>query len=178
MTHHWQSLYRFVWVLPAFLSACANLPPELEAPDVAPVHLPQVVEEPTAFQGEKVRWGGVILSVENETKETWVQILEKPLNRSGRPKESAQPRGRFLMHTTTFLDPAIYSQGKELTVVGTLNSMAERTVGKRKIQLPVIEAESWRLWPEQTSVRTPAYPYWWYDPWWGLYYRGWPYWYY
>ncbi len=165
-----------LWFITLLLSACASVPPELESPDIAPVELPQVLENPASFQGEKVRWGGVILSVENEAKETWVQILEKPLSRKGRPKQSAQPRGRFLMHTTIFLDPAIYSQGKEITVVGTLRGTAERTVGKRKIQLPVVKAESWRLWPEQQPVRTPAYPYWWYDPWWGLYYP--PYWYY
>ncbi|XSG84025.1 MAG: Slp family lipoprotein [Methylohalobius sp. ZOD2] len=161
-----------LWFPICLLSACATTPTELQAPDVEPLTLSQVSQNPEVYRGRRVRWGGTILAVENEADATWVQILGKPLDSSWRPKEDARPLGRFLVSTEAFLDPAIYTQGRELTVLGTLDDVAERTVGKREIQLPVVRIESWRLWPKRVEIQTPYYyPYWWYSP---PYYRYWP----
>ncbi len=154
------------------LSACSTLPPELDSPGLQPITLGQAMEDPEHYRGKRVRWGGKILELTNDAQDTWVQILAYPLDNAGRPKENATPLGRFVVHTSAFLDPAIYLPEKELTVVGTLAGLAERTVGKRKIKIPLLEARSWHLWPKRKQTPPPAPPpYWWYDPWWGGCYR-------
>lgn len=163
-----------VWTY-SLLTACATLPPELQSMEVEPVTLAQAREDPQGYMGRLVRWGGTILAIENEPRETWLQVLAKPLDRTGRPQEDAPPEGRFLVQTQEFLDPAIYTQGREITVLGTLAELKERTVGKRTIQIPVIQAKQWLLWPKRKSVEPVIYPYWWYDPWWYYYPWG-PYW--
>lgn len=152
------------------LSACATMPPQLQGVVESPT-LAQVSAQPEAWQGRMVRWGGLILAVENEPDITWIQVLAKPLDRLGRPQEDADPTGRFLIRTDRFLDPAIYSRDRELTVVGSLAGVVERTIGKRQVKLPVVQAERWHLWPKRESVQ--VYPYWWYYPY-PLYYRYWP----
>ncbi|MCX8049639.1 MAG: Slp family lipoprotein [Methylohalobius sp.] len=156
------------------LSACATMPPELAGVAESP-SLDEVAAQPESFRGRRIRWGGTIIEVSNEADATFLQILAKPLDRTGRPEEDATPQGRFLMRTEQFLDPAIYLREREITVVGTGAGIAERQIGKRSVKLPLLEAERWHLWPKRE--RTPVYyPYWWYYPY-PMYYRyGWPYW--
>lgn len=164
--------------LPFLLAACATMPPELQGVAESPP-LAQVSAQPDAYRDRTVRWGGVILAVENEPDATWIQVLAKPIDRTGRPQDDAELTGRFLIRTDIFLDPAIYGRDREITVVGSLAGVAERTIGKRKVQLPVVKAERWHLWPKRERTQVPVYyPYWWYYPY-PLYYRYWPgYWWY
>ncbi len=151
-----------------FLAACSSLPPELKAPDLQSLTLKQARQNPERYRDLAVRWGGKILELTNEPNDTWIQVLAYPLDKAGRPEEDAIPLGRFLVHTHAFLDPAIYLPEKELTVIGTLAGLAKRTVGKRTIQIPLLEAHSWYLWPKRKQTPpSPPPPYWWYDPWWG-----------
>ncbi|MEZ5582063.1 MAG: Slp family lipoprotein [Candidatus Competibacteraceae bacterium] len=39
------------------------------------------------FKDARVRWGGNITRVENQRAETWLEIVEHPLGRSGQPRE-------------------------------------------------------------------------------------------
>lgn len=68
-----------------------------------------------------VRWGGVIIDVENEENFSLVQALFYPLNYSGRPQLNELHGGRFVIRSTEFLDPVVYAKDKEITVVGALN---------------------------------------------------------
>ncbi|GAB6067796.1 Slp family lipoprotein [Methylothermus subterraneus] len=160
-------------LLAVLLSGCASMPPELQGVAETP-SLAQVSAQPDAWKGRTVRLGGVILVVENEPDATWIQVLAKPLDRIGRPQEDADPTGRFLIRTDRFLDPAIYTRDREITVVGQITGTIERTIGKRKVELPEVHAERWHLWPKREKIQAPVYyPYWWYYPY-PLYYRYWP----
>ncbi|HFD38399.1 MAG TPA: Slp family lipoprotein [Anaerolineae bacterium] len=162
-----RSLALILWFGLILLTSCATLPPELQG-QTSPLTLSQVMHHPEAYQGKTVRWGGTILKLENAADQTRIQILARPLDRSGRPRADANPLGRFLAHTSAFLDPAIYAPGRELTVVGKLAGTTEVTVGQRKIRIPTVEAERWHLWPRRER-KSPVvvYPYWWYGfGWW------------
>ena len=160
--------FSFAWLglLSLLLSACATVPPELRGP-VAQATLSQVRAHPDDYRGRPVRWGGTILKLENAADESRLQILARPLDRSGRPRMDAEPEGRFLAVTPAFLDPAIYAPGRALTVIGPITGTTEITVGQRRIRIPVVAAERWHLWPKQENKsRVVVYPYFWYDFWW------------
>ncbi|BCX89681.1 outer membrane lipoprotein [Methylomarinovum tepidoasis] len=161
-----------IWLgLLSLLAGCAGLPPELQG-QAAPLSLAQVQAEPEKYRGQTVRWGGTILQVKNAAEATRIQILARPLDRSGRPREDGEPLGRFMATTPAFLDPAIYLPGRELTVLGTVTGSTEISVGERKLRIPLIAAKSWHLWPRREKQSPPpVYPtwYWWYDFWWWYY---------
>lgn len=142
------------------LSACATpVPPAIKNPPPGNPSLREVREGVEAYLGESVRWGGTIISVENEQDRTEVQILQRKLEDDGEPIETSASQGRFLMRTSHFLDPAIYSKDREITVVGTVEGKAQRMVGNYPLTMPVVDADHYYLWPEYTDRRYYSYPY-------------------
>ncbi len=132
-----------------------------------------------------VRWGGVIIEVENEQDSSLVQVLFHPLDSYGRPQLNKPGEGRFVIKSTEFLDPVVYAKDKEVTVAGILAGNIERTIGKRVVRLPLISATAIHLWPPNERDNFyrrgfgdyrfnpyfgyPGYPFYWrgyYGPYW------------
>ena len=65
------------------------------------------------------------------------------------------------MRIRDFLDPEIYTPGKPLTAVGYLGGVEFGSVGERPYRFPLLEADSYRLWPQARPPRVVYY----YDPW-------------
>ena len=168
-----------------FLSACAGLPPTLRDVPVVDIPYNQASQNISSYKDASVRWGGVIIEVENEQDSSLVQVLFHPLDSYGRPQLNKPGEGRFVIKSTEFLDPVVYAKDKEITVAGILTGNIERTIGKRVVRLPLISATAIHLW--QISERDdyyrrgfydyrfhpyfgyPGYPFYWrgyYGPYW------------
>jgi outer membrane lipoprotein len=149
-----------------WLAGCASTLPQAirEAPPGAPL-LDEVRADPPRFQGSPVRWGGVIASVSNRAEDTLIEVVSRPLERSGRPRETDASQGRFLARVAGFLDPAVYQAGRELTVSGRVTGLEARLVGGHEYPYVRVEVELYHLWPIREPAREPYYPPWWYDPW-------------
>ena len=171
-----------------FLSACAGLPAAVRNVPVEKVSYSEVSKNPNHYKDTSVRWGGVIIDVENEESFTQVQVLSYPLNYSGRPQLSKSPEGRFLIKSSQFLDPAVYAKDREITVAGTIEGDAQRMIGKKSVSMPLLSSKAIYLWPvyqyDPNSYRgfgygfgygfSPYFGYGYYgSPYWGRY---WPYW--
>lgn len=167
------------------LSACMTMPAQLNLP-VTPLSLGEVRAAKVPNNHQVVRWGGVIAAVENHSSDTWIELVEQPLNEQGRPMMVDRSGGRFMVKIPGFVDPSIYAKGRELTVVGNLDGSFRATIGKDyHYDYPVVAATSHYLWPPRVERDTyyvePAFPYWgpypyyggpWgYDPFWGPRYR-------
>lgn len=169
----------FGWTLLALsLAGCAsNVPAPIRdelptAPSVA-----EVRADPGRFVGSTVRWGGVIVATRNEAEDSVVEIVQRDLDGSGRPKTSDRSEGRFLARVRGFLEPTIFAQGREFTVTGRLAAPQPGAIGARPYDYPVVDAETYYLWPE---LPPPDYDPYWYDPWYPWYpypwrYRPYPY---
>ena len=167
------------------LSACSNLPPAIENPPLYDISYSEATRNITHFKDAPVRWGGVIIDIENEQNFSLVQVLYYPLGSYGRPELDKPNEGRFLFKSTDFLDPAVYKKDTEITIAGTLKDDIERKVGNKTLRLPLISATVIHLWP--AYVYAPGsyyggygyggfgygYPYYGY-PYYGYY--GYPYW--
>ncbi len=128
-----------------FLSACVSLPSALK--DVPVVDVPYGQASQSTNKDASVRWGGVIIEVENEQDSSLVQVLFYPLDPyDGRPQLNKPGEGRFVIKSTEFLDPVVYAKDKEVTVAGILTGDIERTIGKRVVRLPLISATVIHLW--------------------------------
>jgi outer membrane lipoprotein len=166
------------------LSACSNLPPAIEDPPLYDLSYSEATRDIAHFKDAPVRWGGVVIDVQNEQNYSLVQILYYPLNSYGRPRLDKANEGRFLIKSPQFLDPAVYTKDTEITVAGTLKGDVERKVGNKTLRLPLISSTIVYLWPAYVpgnyygyggfGYGYPWYGYYGYYPYyWGGYY--WPY---
>jgi outer membrane lipoprotein len=163
------------------LSACSNLPPAIEDPPLYDLSYSEATQNITHYKDAPVRWGGVVIDVENEQNFSLVQILYYPLNYYGRPQLDKTNKGRFLIKSAEFLDPAVYKKDTEITVAGILKGDIERLVGNKTLRVPLISPTVIHLWPAYVPGNYYGYggfgygyPYYGYYPYyWGGYY--WPY---
>ena len=84
-----------------------------------------------------------------------MEIVSRALNDVARPIDSDQSQGRFLARFEGFLDPAIYSKGRDVTVVGTLNGQQTRTINGYQYRYPMVDVESYDLWRPLPENRLP-----------------------
>ncbi len=155
------------WLLAALmgLAGCATPPADIRD---APAHGPgpaAVRAAPEQFKGQRVRWGGLIVAIHNEADLTEVELVSRPLDDSGRPERGDASEGRFLARIQGFVDPAIYAQGRELTVVGEVQRVEQRAIGEHGYRYPVVQVTSHHLWPQRSNHPPPAYYDPFYDPW-------------
>lgn len=145
------------------LCACATAVPEaIREPAPGNITVAQAQQGGQRLVGSRVRWGGTIAGVENRAAETWLEIVDRPLDSNGRPRETDQTGGRFLARVAGFLDPAIYAKGRDVTVAGVLAAPVERTIGEYPYAFPVVKSQQLQLWPLAVPQPPPRY----YDPFW------------
>ncbi|MGZ8195913.1 MAG: Slp family lipoprotein [Methylosarcina sp.] len=174
-------LFISTWVL---LSACSTLPPAIKNAPLVDVSYQQASTSINSYKNVPIRWGGVIIDLQNEQTYSLLQVLSYPLDSNGRPSTDKSYQGRFLIKTSEFLDPAVYVEGKEITAAGVLKGDSEQQIGNKTLRLPMIESTVLHLWPEYTTNRYyyggyGYYPYYWgdygYSPcYWGGFYRPFP----
>lgn len=171
-----RALSLMLWVVA--LGGCASsVPKEIRQPPPGDLQLEQVLRQPQGGLGERVRWGGHIVTVENAERETRVILLAKPLDYGGRPKETDLSAGRFLARFDGFRDPVTYQEGRGLTVVGVLEPAMTRAVGDYPYRYPVVRVETAYLWPPLPDY-PPAYRWYpycspFYDPFYDCYWDPW-----
>ena len=136
------------------LVACASYP-VIPAPEVDR-RLDEVKSDLGAYYGSSVRWGGTIVSVENEEQFAWIEVLERKLDRYGYPDPYSQSDGRFFIKEPSVLDPKVYTEGRRITVLGTLTGSVETKIGDAPYQYPIVEAQEHHLW--ESERRYTYYP--------------------
>lgn len=127
-----------------------------------------VLEDPAAFKGGIVLWGGKIIETTNLKHGTELLVLETPLNFLGTPDKVESSQGRFIAKSPKFLDPAIYTD-RIITLAGEVIGKEERKLGKTTYKYPVLVIKELHLW--ERYYKYPA-DYYWYDPFWGSYHYG------
>jgi outer membrane lipoprotein len=138
-------------------------------------------KNPDAFKGRTVILGGDILKTQNTEQQTSIEILQKPLDRLEAPILTDQTAGRFIVQCDQYLDPAVYDQGRHITVAGKILGSYTGQVGEAEYLYPLVSCLELHLWPRVSYDRTyPVYPYPWllypYRPWYLYPYYGydWP----
>lgn len=156
------------------LVGCATgLPPDIADPPPNNPTLHDAQSKSEEFVGRAVRWGGTIASVQNKENETWIEVVARNLRRYGQPYESDATQGRFIARVGRFLDPAVYSDGRQITVAGLLEKPVLQPIGEFTYLYPVVNAATVHLWePQREVIIYEPFPPWYYDPWYGH-----PYWY-
>ncbi len=156
-----------VLLLLTLLAACASqVPVAIREPIAGAPDVQSARATKTELIGKRVRWGGVIASIENHKQDTWLELVDRTLDSGGRPSDSDKSGGRFIARIPGFLDPVIFAKQREMTVTGVLAESITRSVGDYPYRYPVVDVDTYYLWAKPTPT---AYPYYydpfWYDPW-------------
>ena len=171
-------MLRALTVLLAILTTgCAsNIPESIrKAPADAPT-MATVRANTADALGQSIRWGGEIESIDNQPEETELEIVSRPLSRQGKPQDDTLTLGRFIAKIPGFLDPSLYSPGRYITVVGTVDGETSRTIGNHEYSYPIILVRQHYLWRKEDEVIYVHDPF--YDPYFpAWHYRPYPYFY-
>jgi len=97
------------------------------------------------FKGRIVILGGVIVSSANTKEGTYIEVLQKPLDYRGRPEDTDTSYGRFIIFSEGYLDSAVYSQGREITVAGEVMGRQVRPLGEIQYPYPLIKSKELHL---------------------------------
>lgn len=123
--------------------------------------------------GAPVRWGGTIAKINNLHDKTVLEIVSRPLLRSGRPRHNDQSDGRFLAELAEFLDPEIIKPGRDISVIGTVERLHNGKVGESDYRYPVLSVFKYQFWKKESEIDPGyGYPHYFYYE---RYWRDWPY---
>jgi outer membrane lipoprotein len=147
-----------------FLQGCAH-PISQEIRDgLDPViKFESLVENPKSFIGKHVLFGGVIVVTRNIKDGTEVEMVHKNLDSYGNIVTGDYSGGRFLFLNKRYLEPKIYSPGRNLIGVGKVTGEKLGKVGDFPYRFPIIEVEELHLLDDVKFNPPYSPPYW--DPW-------------
>lgn len=163
----------FLSGLLVLVSGCATYPiaDTLRQEANRDLTLSMVLENPTAYVGSIVIWGGRIIQTINHPHGTEIIVLETPLSSTGMPVHEQLSQGRFIARASRYLDPEIYRRGRRIILAGEIVGKETRPLGETEYTYPVVSVRESHLVERERRIYPP--PYYW-D--WGWYYPyGWPY---
>lgn len=105
-----------------------------------------VRRDPDRYRGTVLMLGGMIVETQNLKEGTRIEVLQKPLDNEGRPRDTDETEGRFLILSRQFLDAAVYHRGRLITVIGEGAGQQTRTLGEIEYRYPEVTAKSIHLW--------------------------------
>ncbi len=148
----------FLFLL-SFAFGCAPvISTELKAGADTSITFKEVQEQPEAYKGRIVLWGGEIIQVlPQEDGTTLIEVLEWPLGFRDEPRRTVAFQGKFLALVKETLDLSIYERGKRVTIAGEIQG--EMQGNKMKgltdptYRYPVVMEKEMHVW------KYPFYPY-------------------
>ena len=129
----------------------------------------EVIKDPDAHKGKTILISGIILGSRNTKEGTLIEILQKPADMEGKPKDVDESDGRFLALYDGYLDTAIYSRGRDVAVAGEITGKRILPLGEIDYIYPLISIKEVHLFKvrKEEGFRYHPYPYWWwYHPRW------------
>lgn len=104
-----------------------------------------LLKYPESYKGKFIILGGVIISSRNTDEGTYLEVLERPLDSLERPEATDKSRGRFIILHEGYLDSAVYSKGREVTVAGEVMGKMVRPLGEMEYPYLLIKSKELHL---------------------------------
>jgi len=166
----------FGLLLLILFSGCAPISRELRAQTDRTLTFQQVFQNPEAYKGKIVIWGGEIIETINQKDgTTLIVVLQRPLDWMEEPKIQ-RSEGRFIILVEGYVDPYVFRRGRRITVGGETLGRKVMRLGELEYPYPLLRSKQIYLWGEHyySPYPYPYYPwgyYGYYGPRWGY-----PYW--
>lgn len=140
-------------VVTLFLLGCAHVISEGLRQKVDKELTPiELFKDPELHKGKIIMLGGIIISSMNTAEGTYIEVLQSPIDYRGRPDDRDRSHGRFIIFHEGYLDTAIYSSGREITVAGEVMGKRVRPLGEIEYSYPVIKAVEIHLFKPPSGI--------------------------
>jgi len=116
-----------------------------------------VLRNPDEFKGKTILLGGKIIETTPLPDRTRITVLQYPLSFRNKPSIDAGSEGRFIVEATGFLDPVVYSAGRQVTVAGILDGKEVLPLGEINYTYPVVASRELYLWPIDDAYYLPQF---------------------
>ncbi|MDW2744583.1 Slp family lipoprotein [Atlantibacter subterraneus] len=148
------------------LSGCVTIPDAIKGSSQMPQQdLAAVMDAPRLYVGQEARFGGKVVSIQNQQGKTRLEIATVPLDSGARPVLGEPSRGRIFADVNGFLDPVDF-RGQLVTVLGTLTGAVDGKVGATPYKFMTMDVTGYKRWHITQQVVMPPQPI---DPWFGPY---------
>ncbi len=150
-------IYPFLFLL-SFLIGCAPIvSTELKAAADTSISFKEVQENPEAYKGKIVLWGGEIIQVLPQADgTTLIEVLERPLGWWDKPRKTVEFRGKFLALAKEPLDTSTYKMGNRITIAGEIQGEIQGKIKEltdSTYRYPVLLNKEMHVW------KYSSYPY-------------------
>ncbi len=139
--------FSFLIFSPLFIAGCTSVisKPVLDSVDRT-ITFPELKDHPEHFLGKTVLVGGQIVTTTVKRGETWIEVVQKPLNWESQPRDTDLSEGRFLILFKGALDPAIYVTGRKIAVAGEVQGNKVLPLSEMEYSYPVILPRECHVW--------------------------------
>ena len=131
-----------------------------QGPPFAELH-----RNPQAHIGKIVVLGGVVIQAHVTNDGTVLEMYQTRANHRGEPVDLDVSGGRFLAFSGELLDPAIYRQGRRVTLAGRVEGEKTGKIGDVAYHYPYLTALEIRLWQDIPQPSHEPCPWHLWDPW-------------
>jgi len=140
-----RNLFFGIWFLLALSSCSLPISSELRREANRDLSFMGVADNPSAYVGNTVIWGGIIQQVRGTSDGTEIQIAQSPLNRDESP-DLESTGGEFIAITGEILNLNTLKKGERITIGGEI--VGERTEDTKtvKFKYPIINIKELYLW--------------------------------
>ncbi len=151
--HHFRVLLPLVAVAFALLaSACSGskvIPPEWEKQIDSSVSFRDIQASPQALQGRTVLLGGEVLGARRVQDGVELEVLQLPVKDDDPPSERrTESEGRFFAIDRSAGDPASFTPGIKVTLVGVVAGEETRRLDESTYRYPIVEVKHLYVWSE------------------------------
>jgi outer membrane lipoprotein len=168
------SLFIFGVLLIILVQGCLPISKQLRAQADRTLTFHQVFQNPEAYKGKIVIWGGdVVETINQKDGTTLIVVLQRPLDWQEEP-EFNRSEGRFIILVPGYVDPYVFRRGRRITVAGEIQGRKVMRLGELEYPYPLLLSKQLYLWGEYYYYPYPYYP-WGYYGYYGLWWR-YPYW--
>lgn len=130
-----------------FTGCSSNIPALIKQAPPDNIQVKEAQQQPEAFIGSRIRWGGQIIAVENLKDTTEVELLSRPLSDSGKPNTESKSLGRFKLRLDGFSEPEDFPKDRLMTVNGRIIEVSDGQVGEYPYLYPIVEEDVHYIWP-------------------------------
>lgn len=143
-----------------FMVSCAPVISKQIRDQVRPdVSFTEVLKDPERYKGQMILLSGIIVEAENTKEGTLLRVLQRPAGFRGKPKAVDETEGRFLALDRRYLDVAVFTKGRAITIAGEVQGKRIFPLDETEYTYPLIHVKEIYLWPVEKSYYSP-YPSW------------------
>ncbi|QSR87283.1 Slp family lipoprotein [Candidatus Methylacidiphilum infernorum] len=138
-------LLSILFILLEFSSCAPFTDVKMESIKKQPSFL-KLMAKPQEYRGQKVFLGGTVAAVNKKRGKTYMEIIELPVDDSGRPLIDYPSEGRFIAEVSHDMDPTLFGEGTPVTVRGNVIGKAQGLISESFF--PLVQVKTIIPWKE------------------------------